>query len=394
MPSLASLASLLIQETKEAIYSRALALASSLGLPVTSWQAGDPTRSLYHLESETLSILEKIVVGYIASGFLDYATGWWLKILAKQVYDVDVPAATFAETDVVLTNSGGGVYDVEPGDLTFQSSNGNLYRNTTGGTLAAAVIDRATGSVTTKTLTVHVVAELAGSGSSAGAGTIDKLVTSLLGVSCTNPTAAEGVDEQSEEATRQQCRDKWAKLSLYGPKDAYSCVARDSNLTGTGAVNRVRPYPDSDTGEVLLYVGGPSGSISDPDLAKVTDAIVAWATPLCVTPEVTGVRNVVVPVTCSIWTYSTVNQSAADVQAAVTSKLATMFASKPIGGDIIPGNDTGALYLSAIQDTISGTFPQIFRVVITSPANDVALGNGDVATLGVVSADVHFVDAA
>jgi hypothetical protein len=80
-----SLASLIIQETKAQIYQTAIDVATALGLPVTSWQPGDPTRSFYHLESEVLAKLEEIVVNFIKAGFRDYAEGEWLKVLAKQV---------------------------------------------------------------------------------------------------------------------------------------------------------------------------------------------------------------------------------------------------------------------------------------------------------------------
>ena len=60
-----TLASLLVQETKAAIYARGLALADSLGLTTTSWVAGDPTRSLYHFLSDGLSRLESLVSGYV-----------------------------------------------------------------------------------------------------------------------------------------------------------------------------------------------------------------------------------------------------------------------------------------------------------------------------------------
>jgi len=145
--SVLSLASLLVQETKQRIYERALQIAEAVGLPVSSWQPGDPTRSLFHLEAEVLATLEEIVVGFISSGFLDYATGTWLRILAEQFWDVAVPEATFASTQVTLTNSGEGFYEIEAGDLVFLNSTKNTtYRNTTGGTLSAG-----------STLTVTVV---------------------------------------------------------------------------------------------------------------------------------------------------------------------------------------------------------------------------------------------
>ncbi len=213
-----SLESLLIQEDTATIYAGFLQLATTLGLPVTSWQAGDTTRSLGYLEATLLNTLENVVVGYIQAGFLDYAaqlaesTGnpIWLNILAQQVYGVNVPTASYATTSLTLTNSGGGIYTVEPGDLTFSdSSTGATYHNTTGGTLTGTGTPGATLSVT-------VVADQAGSGSSAGATDIDTLVTSLLGVTCSNPAAAVGIDQQDPSVTVQQCRDKLGSLSPNG----------------------------------------------------------------------------------------------------------------------------------------------------------------------------------
>ncbi len=213
--------------------------------------------------------MEANIVGYIQSGFLDYATGDWLVILADQVYGVTVPDATYATTDVTITNPGGGLYaDIEAGDLTFKNTTtGVTYTNTTGGTLAS-------GPGTT--LTVTVVADEAGSDGSASAGEIDDMITPLGSSTCTNDLAAVGVDAQSEEATRQQCRDRLGRLSPNGPKDAYSDVARDSDLTGTSNITRVRTYGDSDVGNVTVYLAGPSGAISETDRALVEDAILTW----------------------------------------------------------------------------------------------------------------------
>jgi hypothetical protein len=371
-----SLASLIIRETKATIYSTALSIASGIGLPVTSWQAGDPTRSLFHTESETLSTLEDVVVGYIMSGFLDDATGTWLKILAYQVYGVTVPEATYATTDVDITNPGGGFYpDIEAGDLTFKNStSGKTYHNTTGGTLLS-------GPGTT--LTVTVEADEAGSDSSAGAGEIDELVTPLGSATCTNPLPAVGVDEQDPATTRSQCRDRLGRLSPNGPKEAYADVARDSSLTGVTNITRVRSYGDSDFGDVLVYLAGPSGAVSDADRDLVEAAILKWATPLCITPTVASVVNVDVPIVYELWIYKSCNKTAAEVAEEIEAALEQMSAARPIGGDIVANATTGKLYRSLIESTIRGVFPQSFRVVVTSPVGDVDLDNGEVAVLTV-----------
>lgn len=377
-----SLASLLVQETKAAIYQKGLDIAEAIGLPVTSWRPGDPTRALFHLESEILATLEELVVNFIRAGFLDYATGIWLKILAEQVYGVTVPDATYATTTVRLTNTKGGVFDIDAGDLTLKNpSTGKTYHNTTGGHLAS-------GPGTTLDITVE--ADEAGSDSSAAAGEITELVTTLPGVTCTNAAAAVGVDEQDEATTRQQCRDKLGSLSPNGPRDAYAYVARNKDLTGTGAVNRVRVVSSSTSGDVTVYVAGPSGAVAAPDLALVEAAIATWATPLCVTPTVLSASPVTVPVTYTLWVYKSVNKTSAEVQADVTAALEAMFAARPIGGDIVPPA-AGALFKSLVESTIRATFSQAFRVTVAAPAADVTLAANEVPELGTVTATINFV---
>src|SRR6185437_772471 len=295
--------------------------------------------------------------------------------------------ATYAETSVTLTNSGGAVYILEAGDLTFRNSTtGATYHNTSGGTLPAIV-----GS-TPGTLSVTVTADQAGSAGSASAGEIDALVTTLLGVTVTNPAAAVGVDQQDDSVTRQQCRNKLGSLSPNGPASAYSYVAQNSTLTGIQTVTRSRVYPDSDTGDVQIYVAGPSGGVSSGDVAAVQSAIEKWATPLCITPTVSSANNVTVNVTYTLWVYQSINQTSSQIQASVQTALENLFAARPIGGDIIPPATTGAMYVSLIESAIRNVVdPQAFCVSVSAPSSDTALGNGDVPVLGTVMATVTFV---
>ena len=380
-----SLASLLLQETQANILAASLSIAANIGLPVTAWQPGDPTRSLYIIEAAKLEALESIVVGFIQSGFLNYAQGQWLIILARQVFNVTVPPATFATTTVTLTNTGGGLYDIDANDLSFTQSGDPTatYTNTSGGTLLPL-----------GTLSLDVTADTAGSAGNAAPDDIDTLVTSLLGVTCTNPTAAVGLDLQPASTTIQQCQDKLGSLSPDGPAEAYSYVARTPALAGTPNITRVRVYPDSDTGDVLVYLAGASGGSSGGDVTLVTAAIAQWATPLTITPTVAAASNVSIAVTYSLWCYTTINQTSDQVQAAVLAALESVFSSpelSPIGGNIIPPASTGYFYQSLILSTILSVDPNIFRVVLSAPTTDTSLGNGDVAVLGTVTPTVNFV---
>lgn len=388
-----TLATLVFQESKAAILAKGLSIASSLGLDVDAWGPGDPTRSYYHYFAEILSNLEGVVSNYIAAGFLDWAqekaeeTGStdWLVVLAKQVYNVDAVEATFAEGVVTLTNNAGGFFpDIEAGDLTFKSSiTGKTYHNTSGGTLAS-------GPATT--LPVDIIADEAGSESSAGAGEIDTLITTLLEVTCSNANAVVGLDAESAASIANRCRLKFGALSPNGPRDAYNYVALTFEFTGTTGVTRARSVGDSDVGEVNLYIAGPSGPVSSGDRDAVEAAVVLWATPLTITPIVTSATGVDTPIVYEIWVYASVGETEAAIKDAIAAELEKLFASRPIGGDVIPPATSGKLYVSLIESVIRGVFPaHTFRVVLSAPGADVALLISEVATLGAVTGTVNFV---
>lgn len=380
---MASLASQLITETRAQIYARGLAVATALGLPVTSWIAGDPTRSTYHYLSAVLEALEIQVAGYIASGFLDYATGDWLTILAAQLYNVTRIGSTYAGTSVTLTNGGGGLYVIGVGDVVVKSSlSGKTYTNTSGGTLAS-------GPGTT--LDLDFVADEAGASSSAAALGIDTMVTGLLAVTCSNATAALGIDEELDEPLRDRCRAKLGMLSPNGPADAYDFVVRDPTLTGVTDITRSRTVADSTTGAVTVYVGSDSGASAGASVTAAQAAVELWATPLCVTPTVVNCAALSVPVTYELWLYSAAGETDAAVKAKVAADLAVMFAARPIGGDIIAPAATGKLYQSLIAATIRASYPTTaFRVSVTAPAADVAMAINEIATLPAPTATIHF----
>lgn len=366
--SVFSLAQLLITETQSAIYARAIEIAAAVGLPVTSWQAGDPTRSLYHLLSKTLSVAEEIVYKYSAAGFLDYATGDWLTLLAKQVYYVERVEYTYASCLCTLTNSSGGVYVFDPGDITAKNSaSGKTYHNTTSGTLSGV------GS----TLSLQFEADEPGSGSSSAAGEIDELITTFNGVSISNATNAIGVDSESDAALRIRCRAKLGMLSPNGPKDAYNYIATSTVST----VTRAKTVGDSAYGMVNVYVASASGAVGQTELTTIENAISQSVVPQGVSFRVNSAAEKQAVVNYQLWLYDTVGKTKAEIKTEVASALGALFASRPIGGDVISGL-SGALYLSLIKRTIESVYPNhAFRVELTSPSADVVLAANEVATL-------------
>jgi hypothetical protein len=359
-----TLAQLLVQETKEQIYQRALDVAVSVGLPVTTWSEGDPTRSLYHVLSETLYALEAVAVRYVASGFLDLAAALddtqWLVLTAYEQYGYTAREATYATATVRLTNTGAGVYAPDALDLVFAKTTDAdvTYRNTTGGTLGAG-----------GTLDVTVECETAGTDGSAAIGEIE-LVTSLAGVTASNTTAAVGTDAESASSIVEGCRAKLEALSPNGAAGAYVYVALNQDLTGAAAVTRARVLDDSDTGEVTLYLASASGGASAPDVALVEAAILTYATPLCVTPDVKAAAALPVTITASVLAYDTIGESVAAVEAKIEDAITSMLADVPIGGE----GTAGKLYRAQIIDAIVQAYPgYIYGVTLTSPAAAVDL---------------------
>lgn len=381
---MASLASQLLTETKAAIYARGLAVASGLGLVTTSWAAGDPTRSLYHFLSEILEALEVNVAGYVASGFLDYATGDWLTILAEQLYGVTRTAATYASTTVTLTNGGGGYYEITASDVRVQNSaSGATYTNTSGGTITAALTPGAV-------LVIDVTADETGTGSNAGAGDIDTIVTSMLGVTCTNATAAIGVDEEEDADLRERCRARLGMLSPNGPRDVYDYVARSSEITGVTDITRSRTIADDATGAVTVYVAGASGAVAGASVTAVQTALEENAAPLCITPTAVNCSAVAVAVTYTVWLYASVGEDEAAIEATISDALDAVLLSRPIGGDIVAPATTGKLYQSLIAAAIRAAYPDhIFRVSVATPSGDTSLAINEVVTAGTHSGTVH-----
>lgn len=382
-----SLLTLLARKTRDEIYAAGLAVAQGVGLTTTSWEPGDPTRSDYHYLAEILANLEGVVVQWIEAAYGDFVGDDWAGLWAKEGYDVDQVEATHAETEVTITNNGGGYYEIKEGQLTFKNtSSGKTYHNT-----SAGILDVGPGT----TVTLDVIADEAGSASSATAGEIDDLVTSLgdndnLVVS--NATAATGTDLEATPALVARARASLGALSPNGPRDAYVYVATTPEFTGITTVTKARPYDDSDTGDVLLYLAGPSGAISAGDRDAVEAAIVQNATPLCITPTVESAANVVVPVTYTVWVYSGISKTTDEVKDAVAEALAVMIAARPIGGDVVPPA-AGKIYLSLIEATIRQALaPHCFAVTVAAPAGDTTLAANEVAVLGTVTGTVNFVE--
>jgi hypothetical protein len=143
-------------------YAILLQNAATLGLPTTSWQPGDPTRTILAVTANSLAAGDGLVSLIAQGGFLDYAASGtvtytapdgttvttpvtpdpsipaqnptgalgWLDVLASSVFQQSRILATYATGQLYLANTSGSTYSLDAG--TFHVGNqlsGATYTN-------------------------------------------------------------------------------------------------------------------------------------------------------------------------------------------------------------------------------------------------------------------------
>lgn len=349
--------------------------AAFVGLLPDDWVEGDHELSIVEAVGDTVELWWNTWVWYaIRGGFLDYAEGFWLTLLARNVFFVDRILATLATGAWTGTNAtGGNIGPFNPDDLVFVClDTGKTYRNSGVVTFTPGV-----------NAPIAIVAVELGSGSNA-APTRVVLQTTVLGLSGTNAIAITARDDEPDPALRARCRLKVASLSPNGPGAAYEYVCLTPSFHGV-TVNRVKVSKSSLTGTVDILIANPGGPVSSSlpdDVGAVDAAVHANVTPDSVTSTVTSATGHSIAVTWQGWAKA---KSGIDPTAALANARAALtlaFSEFPIGGDeITPGS--GYVYVNILESIIRAAIPELFQVVVTAPATNEAIGASEVPVLGV-----------
>lgn len=365
---------LLTPESRDTIKANLLSIADTLGLRTTNWFAGAPTRTVIAATAWILEAYQNVVVSLTRSHFLDYATGVGLTRLAYYVYGVERIEATYATGSVTLTNSGGGVYSWDAGDL--------VLKNTATG--VTYVNDEAISLGASSSVTAVFLAQEIGSDGSASVGQIDALVTTALGVTCSNPGALSGIDAEEDSTLRVRCRASLGPLSPNGPRRAIEYVCTTPELVSGVAVNRVKVSQPNGDGIVYVYIAAPDGALSGPDVALVQAGVDVYATAEVQTNIVASATDLSVDVGPTVYVTSGV-LSDSEWQDEVTDALDAYIAGLPIGGvtagaaNIIPWRALVGV-IKQIQIGDSATF-EVISCNLASEA-DVSLLETEVAIPG------------
>lgn len=364
-----------------------------VALGITSapnWPKGAVSRSVLRVFAILFAAFTILIAGLASAGFRDLASGSWLTLWAKSVYNVTRPLATAAAGTVRISNAGGGSFTYGVGQVTVKNSaTGVTYTNTAGFTLAAGpgtYVD------------VLVSSTITGAKSSSAPGAIDTLVTTMLSCSVTNSVSLVGTDDMSDADLGALCLAKLGALSPNGPADAYRYIAIADPTTVTVLVNaglttltsvpvsRVGVVADGNGG-VSVYLANAAGPASVADVAIVNARIQAAATPLGIKVTCYAATPVTVPVSYSAWAKGT-GLTLAGVTAALNGALAAYFSTVPLGGVVLPPSTGGALSPNALELALGAAVKGIQKAQITSPGADLPLTPDQVPVLGAVTASV------
>lgn len=373
--------------TKDEVSAAIYAALAAKGANTTSWKSGSVVRTVIAGVSIVLAAFSKLNAAVAKSGFLEYAEGDWLTLVASKVYGVDRDLGSFATGVVTFTNAGGGTFDYGPDEIVLvNTTTGARYRNT-----GFVFIG---GLATVSNVPIQAV-EI-GTGSNASVGEVDDLETTLLGVTVTNPSSIVGSDAEDDAALKLRCRAKTGAASPNGPRDVYSYLARSAKRAdGTSiGVTRVMSVADGD-GNVDVYVAdgdGPiSGSAGDTstDLGIIANLMETKAAPLAVNVTTASATALAINVTYSLWVWNTSGFSDEQIEEKVEALLLAYLAKQPIGGILRPGDTLKRVYKDAIESVIGGVLPGlIIDLEVTVPPGDTTVSSTQAPVLGTVTPTV------
>lgn len=372
----------------------------NLGLQPQRWATGGIASSTLTVVANLFGSLSSKLANAIAQEWNPTATGGGLQLLSKYFYGFNPPQPTFAEGELVLTNTGGGIYHFDPGQASFGSSVANadgifpVYAN-------LEAFDLNPGSPSSPTsITIDVECQnVEGTPGNASPGFVSQILSSMRGVACTNPASIAGADALSDDALRALNIDSIAARSVFGPRGAYAYAIATAVNAVTGLpvnVNRQKISVSSHTGDVTITVASPSGPVSTTDLEGISNRIEAIARPdgVTVLPGLPGFPSApgsatAVPYGPAIAVYclAPIGTTAAQLQTVIETALTSWFSgpNNPIGGLTASDDDnvnfTG-IFRSGVDGIIAQAVASVPGCLMLSTrytgAGDLALSSGQV----------------
>ncbi len=223
------------------------------------------------------------------------------------------------------------------------------------------------------------------------ASTINRLVTTIVGVTCRGiqPVRA-GSNIETDALLRQRNSTIWATRNpLTMTRDTYIYLARQAS----SRVKRVELDATNPSGEfsIDVYIASDNGSAEQDDVNAVQTALRNRSyEPIKNRIKVKSATPRVMPIAGTVYYYSGYDESA--VKEAVRSSVNLMTAEIPIGGSTFPGTGANRVLRSQFEKAILNAkiadSSAVKLVVLTSPSEYTYLDIFEAVTV-----DASFIDA-
>lgn len=213
-----------------------LQIATSLGLPITSWQPLDPSRTILQINANIAAQYSANVSLIAQGGYASYAAAMvdqngnpittWMDLIGTQNYNLPRYPATSAAGTVPVTNTGGAYTWSPASPLHFQNpTTGATYTTTGSGTIPGPG---------TAQIAVQADAAWVGAIGTSAAGTVLAMLTPLAGVTVNALSASMvGTNAETNAHYLSRCISKLAATSPAGASQAYVYVAESLPVFGT-----------------------------------------------------------------------------------------------------------------------------------------------------------------
>jgi hypothetical protein len=311
MPTTITLAELTTAATSDEVLATELSVAQQLGLPITSWNPLDPSRTLLQIQANLIGSgrfgpgLSGLIANIAMGGYASYSAvmpavtttyndgaGFfttWMDLRCVDQYNVSRIQASAAAGPIAVSNSTAVARPYSAGQLRFQHPvSGATYTNTNAGTISASG---------NSNVTVLADPTFVGPAGTLAVGQVPIMLTPFPGVTPLAQTIGligSPIETNSHYLTR--CQNKLAVLSPNGSSQAYEFIAESVPSLGvtladgtivTGpsveapwvvseTVTRANTQLHTGTGFILVYVanasGGLLGSAQNP-VTGVTNAV-------------------------------------------------------------------------------------------------------------------------
>lgn len=295
---MASITDLIAAPDKEELQSKLFELLRLAGFPTPSWHRFSILRHAAENEPLLVEDLWQRATEIAKGGFTSLAINTdgtqngWLDLIAENFYsDVRKPAVATVGKVVLSDPNGVGPTPVSANAVTVSTTDKLLrFVATSGGVIPAS------GS-----LTITVRAESTGAKYNVANGAIDTLVTSLPGITVSNPAQSSGtwvdtqgadIESDGELSTRLQA--KWGTLGTCANDSSYRYTA----LSASSEVRKCKAFSPV-PGTVRVVVAGAAGPVSSSALALAVAAVEAMR-PLAVTVTTVNATANPVAITATI----------------------------------------------------------------------------------------------